>query len=58
MHSMPAALGLKTKPIANGAANPQTEDDSDISALINRLTAEVNQIAVARPSRSSRSPTR
>ncbi|MHC2280263.1 hypothetical protein ACVME8_006906 [Bradyrhizobium diazoefficiens] len=39
---MSAALGLKAKPIA---AEP-AEDDSDISALINRLTAEVNQIAV------------
>lgn len=39
---MSAALGLKAKPIANEPAN----DDSDISALINRLTAEVNQIAV------------
>ncbi|MGY3359129.1 hypothetical protein ACVWZK_005792 [Bradyrhizobium sp. GM0.4] len=39
---MSAALGLKAKPIANEPA----DDDSDISALINRLTAEVNQIAV------------
>jgi len=39
---MSAALGLKAKPIAS----EPTEDDSDISALINRLTAEVNQIAV------------
>src|SRR6059058_4616700 len=39
---MCVALGLKTKPIANEPAG----DDSDISALINRLTAEVNQIAV------------
>ena len=41
---MSAALGLKAKPIANGTTEP--DDDSDISALINRLTAEVNQIAV------------
>jgi hypothetical protein len=40
---MSAALGLKAKPIAK--AEP-ADDDSDISALINRLTAEVNQIAV------------
>ena len=39
---MSAALGLKAKPIAAEPAH----DDSDISALINRLTAEVNQIAV------------
>ena len=39
---MSAALGLKAKPIAT----EPTEDDSDISVLINRLTAEVNQIAV------------
>ncbi|WP_339039353.1 methyl-accepting chemotaxis protein [Bradyrhizobium symbiodeficiens] len=39
---MSAAPGLKAKPIAPEPA----EDDSDISALINRLTAEVNQIAV------------
>lgn len=39
---MSAALGFKAKPIANEPA----DDDSDISALINRLTAEVNQIAV------------
>ncbi len=39
---MSAALGFKAKPIASEPA----EDDSDISGLINRLTAEVNQIAV------------
>jgi len=39
---MSAALGLKTKP----TTTEPTDDDSDISALINRLTAEVNQIAV------------
>src|SRR6201995_4107432 len=39
---MSAALGLKTEPLS---AEP-ADDDSDISALINRLTAEVNQIAV------------
>src|SRR5436305_13122001 len=39
---MSAALGLKAKPIATEPG----DDDSDISALINRLTAEVNQIAV------------
>jgi hypothetical protein len=44
---MSAALGLKAKPMANGSTNPETADDeSDISALINRLTAEVNQIAI------------
>lgn len=43
---MSAALGLKAKPIANGTVDPEADDDSDISALINRLTAEVNQIAV------------
>lgn len=48
---MSAALGLKTKPTTTEPA----DDDSDISALINRLTAEVNQIAV---DNSSRSPTR
>ena len=42
---MSAALGLKAKPIANGTTE-LADDDSDISALINRLTAEVNQIAV------------
>ena len=31
---------------AKPSASPANEDDSDISALINRLTAEVNQIAV------------
>src|SRR5262245_17508337 len=41
---MSAALGLKARPIANGTVD--TNDDSDVSALINRLTAEVNQIAV------------
>jgi hypothetical protein len=45
MPSMSAALGLKTRPITNGT-NPEAEDNSDVSALINRLTAEVNQIAV------------
>ena len=39
---MSAALGLKSKPTTTEPAN----DESDISALINRLTAEVNQIAV------------
>ena len=39
---MSAALGLKIKPITTEPA----DDDSDVSALINRLTAEVNQIAV------------
>jgi hypothetical protein len=44
---MSAALGLKAEPMANGSTNPETADDeSDISALINRLTAEVNQIAI------------
>src|SRR3954463_5578330 len=38
---MSAAQALKAKPIAPEAA----DDDSDISALIARLTAEVNQIA-------------
>ena len=42
---MSAALGLKAKPIANGTTE-LADDESDISALINRLTAEVNQIAV------------
>ncbi len=42
---MSAALGLKAKPIANGTAE-LADDDSDITGLINRLTAEVNQIAV------------
>lgn len=40
---MSAALGLKAKPITT---TEPADDDSDISALINRLTAEVNQIAV------------
>jgi len=36
----------RARPIAKTAANPaNTEDDSDISALISRLTAEVNQVA-------------
>ncbi|MFT4116507.1 methyl-accepting chemotaxis protein [Bradyrhizobium sp.] len=39
---MSAALGRSTRTIADEPA----KDDSDISALINRLTAEVNQIAV------------
>ena len=43
---MSAALGLKAKPITNGTNPEAAEDASDISALINRLTAEVNQIAV------------
>jgi hypothetical protein len=34
----------RARPTANGPANP-AEDESDISALIGRLTAEVNQIA-------------
>lgn len=42
---MSAVLGLnRVKP--SEAASPAAEDESDISALINRLTAEVNQIAV------------
>src|ERR1700753_12331 len=42
---MPAALDLhRARPTAHTAA-PSTEDESDISALIGRLTAEVNQIA-------------
>jgi hypothetical protein len=42
---MSAVLGLnRAKPIE--AASPAADDESDISALINRLTAEVNQIAV------------
>jgi hypothetical protein len=42
---MSAVLGLnRAKPIET--ANPAGEDESDISALIARLTAEVNQIAV------------
>jgi hypothetical protein len=41
---MSAAQGLKAKPIASGTT--EAADDADISALINRLTAEVNQIAV------------
>jgi len=36
----------RARPIAKTAANPaNTEDESDISALISRLTAEVNQVA-------------
>jgi hypothetical protein len=42
---MSAALDLKAKPIANGTAGT-AEDDTDISVLIGRLTAEVNQIAI------------
>src|ERR1700742_3189550 len=38
---MSAALGLKTEPVTTEPA----DDDSDISALIARLTGEVNQIA-------------
>jgi hypothetical protein len=42
---MSAALGLKATPIASGTAET-AEDDTDISVLIGRLTAEVNQIAI------------
>src|SRR5215813_4518407 len=43
---MSAALALKTKPLPTGTNPEAADDNSDISALINRLTAEVNQIAV------------
>jgi hypothetical protein len=43
---MSAALGLKARPIAKETLTSEADDESDISALINRLTAEVNQIAV------------
>src|SRR5215468_7530873 len=43
---MSAALAMKTKPLPTGTNPEPADDNSDISALINRLTAEVNQIAV------------
>ncbi|WFU37252.1 methyl-accepting chemotaxis protein [Bradyrhizobium sp. CB82] len=43
---MSAALALKTKPLPTGTNPEAADDNSDISVLINRLTAEVNQIAV------------
>src|SRR6201995_2963822 len=43
---MPAALDLhRARPAATKSAQPPAEDESDISALIGLLTAEVNQIA-------------
>jgi hypothetical protein len=43
---MSAALQIhRSRPMTEAAATPQAEDESDISALIARLTAEVNQIA-------------
>jgi hypothetical protein len=47
MTEMPAALDLyRAKPTADAAApSAAPDDESDISALIGRLTAEVNQIA-------------
>src|SRR5437016_14325351 len=36
----------RARPLANQTANPAgTEDEADVSALIARLTAEVNQVA-------------
>ncbi|MBV9458420.1 MAG: methyl-accepting chemotaxis protein [Bradyrhizobium sp.] len=44
---MPVALDLhRARPTTNAQAQSTAEDESDISALIGRLTAEVNQIAV------------
>jgi hypothetical protein len=43
---MSAALQTqRARPVMDAAATPPAEDESDISALIARLTAEVNQIA-------------
>src|ERR1700747_1505795 len=43
---MPVALDLhRARPTTNAPAQSTAEDESDISALIGRLTAEVNQIA-------------
>src|ERR1700744_2104783 len=43
---MPAALDLhRARPAAAKSAQSNAEDESDISALIGRLTAEVNQVA-------------
>ena len=43
---MSVALDLhRARPTANAQAQSSAEDESDISALIGRLTAEVNQIA-------------
>jgi hypothetical protein len=43
---MPVALDLhRARPTTNAQAQSTAEDESDISALIGRLTAEVNQIA-------------
>ena len=43
---MPVALDLhRARPTTNPQAQSAAEDESDISALIGRLTAEVNQIA-------------
>src|SRR5260221_12988440 len=45
LRTMSVALDLhRTRPTATPAASPQ-EDESDIAALIGRLTGEVNQIA-------------
>jgi hypothetical protein len=44
---MPVALDLqRARPTANAPTQSTAEDESDISALIGRLTGEVNQIAV------------
>jgi hypothetical protein len=49
----------RSEAIANKPADlDDVGEESDISALIARLTAEVNQIACEKPDRSSRSPTR
>jgi hypothetical protein len=53
---MSVALDLR-RARPNPTAQP-AEDESDISALIDRLTAEVNQIACEKPGRSGRSPTK
>jgi hypothetical protein len=43
---MPVALDLqRARPTANAPGQSAAEDESDISALIGRLTAEVNEIA-------------
>ena len=58
----PMSLALdrsRTATIAKQSSNPaNAEDESDVSALIARLTAEVNQVACEKTNRSRRSPIR
>ena len=56
---MSVALRSQTATIAKQPANAAgAEDEADVSALIARLTAEVNQVACEKTNRSRRSPIR